>query len=329
MGFENRDYAQESSYSSYGGGAGLQTAGVVKKIVIGTVVIFLLQVLLMSTETRMVQVQGGDGEVAAETAVVPVRVRSSPITEWFAFNGEDIVFRGQVWRLLTYAFLHSTDGMLHLIFNMLVLWSLGRAVEELTGSKEFLWFYLVAAVFAAIFYLAFWFGIKLVRGDGSLGAMIGASGAVGACLAMYALHFPRRKLSLFGIFELEARVLVIGLLVLDGLGLLATIVEVGNSRTAHASHIGGALFAWIYFKRQLRLSNITQGFNFGAVKRTAKAKRSSLKIYTPDSEPKRKESVPAETVDAILEKISEQGEESLTKSERATLKKASKQYRDR
>ena len=87
------------------------------------------------------------------------------------------------------------------------------------------------------------------------------------------------------------------------------------------------MFAWIYFKRQMRLSSITKGFNFGAVKRTVKAKRSDLKIYAPETEAKREDSIAAETVDSILAKISEQGEESLTDSEREILTKASKQYR--
>ncbi len=334
MGFENRDYAKDSSYSSYGGGYGLKATGVVKKIVIVTGVIFLLQVLTMSSDTALVEVPdpgaeaSADGRQAPQRRVVPVKTQSEPITEIFAFNGEDIVYRGQVWRLLTYAFLHSTSDPLHLIFNMLVLWTLGRAVEELCGSREFLWFYMVSAVFAAIFYLAFWFGLKLMRPVG-LGSMLGASGAVGSCLALYALHYPRRKISLFGVFDLEARVLIGGLLVLDGLGLLARVAEVSNSRTAHASHLGGALFAYIYFKRQMRLSSITKGFNFGSVKRTVKAKRSDLKIYAPETGPRSKDSIATETVDAILAKISEQGEESLTDSERETLTRASKQYRDR
>lgn len=345
MGFENRDYAQDSSYSSYGGGFGTQSSGVVKKIVIVTIAVFVLQILTSSGRPAPIAAPADirDNQSEAEdTAETPNQARPSvdvrpvpqsgetlgPLKEIFAVRADYVVFRGQVWRLLTYAFLHSTSGPMHLLFNMLVLWSLGRAVEELLGGKEFLWFYLVSAVFAAICYVLFAFGMALAGARG-IAYMLGASGAVRACLVLYALHYPNRKISLFGVFELEARVLVAGLLILDALPLASRIAGFGSSNVAHTTHLGGALFAWIYFKRQMRLSSITQGFNFGAMKRKVKAKRSDLKIYAPAPEPRRKDAVAAETVDAILAKISEHGEESLTKSERETLKKASKQYRDR
>src|SRR5262245_21570323 len=41
------------------------------------------------------------------------------------------VLDGQVWRLLTYAFLHDTGGILHILFNMLFLWWFGSDVEDL------------------------------------------------------------------------------------------------------------------------------------------------------------------------------------------------------
>jgi len=56
------------------------------------------------------------------------------------------VMDGQIWRLLTYAFLHDTQIPLHIIFNMLFLWWFGSDVEDLYGSKEFLAVYLVGAV---------------------------------------------------------------------------------------------------------------------------------------------------------------------------------------
>ena len=69
------------------------------------------------------------------------------------------VLQGQVWRLLTYAFLHSTDQSIpwHIIFNMLFLWWFGHEMEELYGPREFLTFYLVAAFLGGIaFFLWQW-----------------------------------------------------------------------------------------------------------------------------------------------------------------------------
>ena len=45
---------------------------------------------------------------------------------------------GEVWRLLTYAFLHSGDIM-HILFNMLALWWFGRAVEDILLLNFYPW----------------------------------------------------------------------------------------------------------------------------------------------------------------------------------------------
>src|SRR5262249_10051649 len=73
------------------------------------------------------------------------------------------VFDGQVWRLVTYAFLHdpgvasSPGGFYwHIIFNMWFLWLFGGYVEERYGSKEFLAFYLLAALAGGITYTLGW-----------------------------------------------------------------------------------------------------------------------------------------------------------------------------
>src|SRR5262249_24958327 len=85
-------------------------------------------------------------------------------------------WHGEVWRLLTYGFLHSTDFPLHIVFNMLALWFTGRAIEERLGTREFLVFYLLGIVVAGgAFLLTNWGG----------GFALGASGGVSAVLVLY------------------------------------------------------------------------------------------------------------------------------------------------
>jgi membrane associated rhomboid family serine protease len=64
------------------------------------------------------------------------------------------VLDGQVWRLLTYAFLHSPGELLHILFNMLFLWWFGTDVEDLYGPREFLAVYLVSAVAGGLVFTA-------------------------------------------------------------------------------------------------------------------------------------------------------------------------------
>lgn len=316
MGLQNRDYARESS--NFGGGGGTfvsSTGGVVKKIVIATAAVFLLQLLTQNKSGNLV-------------------------TAWLGVDYTAITGSGQVWRLLTYALCHSTHDPLHIIFNLYLLWMLGREVEELYGSKEFAWFYGVSAVFGAICYLMVGMVLAYTSKRG-IGQMTGASGAVIACLVLYALHYPRRKVYVWGVIAVEMRWLVGVAVALDLYPLIAElfnrkVVDITGANVAHACHLGGALFGWFYFKRQIRLSNIIKGGFLGVAKKKIKARQSDLKLFAPaDSKPAENKprpstpSVSGEQVDALLAKISEQGEESLTDREREILKEASRQYRDK
>ncbi|MEM9412974.1 MAG: rhomboid family intramembrane serine protease, partial [Planctomycetota bacterium] len=99
------------------------------------------------------------------------------------------------WQLLTYGFAHapitSKESFFHVGGNMLVLFFLGRSVEEHLGSKEFLKFYLVAILAAGI-------GFFLLN-ISEPGLMLGASGAVSAVVALFIFLFPKRTLLLMGV----------------------------------------------------------------------------------------------------------------------------------
>ena len=70
-------------------------------------------------------------------------------TELFALQ-RSLVMEGRVWRLLTYAFLHDPGNLWHILFNMLFLWWFGADMEDLLGPREFLAYYLVAAVLGGL-----------------------------------------------------------------------------------------------------------------------------------------------------------------------------------
>src|SRR5262249_2534757 len=99
--------------------------------------------------------------IGINVAVFIVQVLTLPAdpTEMGWFTGAfeldvDHVLHGQVWRLLTYAFLHDPRVIMHILFNMLFLWWFGSDVEDLYGPREFLTFYLSASFVGG---LAFFF----------------------------------------------------------------------------------------------------------------------------------------------------------------------------
>ena len=118
-----------------------------------------------------------------------------PITEGLWLD-VDKVMAGQVWRLLTYAFLHDREALLHIVFNMLFLWWFGHEVENIYGGKEFLAFYLAAALISSLAYVLW----QLVVG--AHGSALGASGAVSAVVVLVAINRPLQAIAGFGIVAL-------------------------------------------------------------------------------------------------------------------------------
>jgi membrane associated rhomboid family serine protease len=93
-----------------------------------------------------------------------------------------------IWQIITYAFLHSTDNIAHLLFNMLGLWMFGAEIERFVGAWRLLSCYFASVVTAALTQL---FVPELLGAQPA--PTIGASGGVFGLLLAYALLFPHRK----------------------------------------------------------------------------------------------------------------------------------------
>jgi membrane associated rhomboid family serine protease len=93
-----------------------------------------------------------------------------------------------LWQIITYAFLHSTDNITHLLFNMLGLWMFGAEVERYVGPRRLLACYFASVITAALsqLFIPILFGAPPAP-------TIGASGGVFGLLLAYACLFPRRK----------------------------------------------------------------------------------------------------------------------------------------
>ena len=78
---------------------------------------------------------------------------------WLTFNvlaleSGDLLRPWFWYRLISYGFAHSPNTIQHVLFNMLGLFFLGRAVEQRMGSREFLWFYLTAVLLGGLLWAA-------------------------------------------------------------------------------------------------------------------------------------------------------------------------------
>jgi membrane associated rhomboid family serine protease len=141
-------------------------------------------------------------------------------------GGSQVAF--QPWQLVTYAFLHG--GLLHLAFNMFALYMFGGPIEQVFGTRRYLFYYFVCVVSAAIAQLA----VSAITG--AVYPSIGASGGVFGLLLAYAIYFPRNRIMLlFPPIPMPARVFV---LVYAGLELFFGVTGTQEG-VAHFAHLGG------------------------------------------------------------------------------------------
>ncbi|MCH2211816.1 MAG: rhomboid family intramembrane serine protease [Fuerstiella sp.] len=296
MGIDSREYLRDDGDVAFNGRGSVQPMSVVTKIILATVAVFVLQVVLKSQDGRSV------------------------LERWFILNGSEL-FGGQIWRLLSYAFLHDTGYLLHIGLNMYMLYVLGRATAQLTGNREFLWFYAVSAMFSGLCSVCFY---RLLKVDPNI---LGASGAVYAVFTLFAMHYPRQKLYLFGLLGIEVRWLLLIYVAIEANPVIRQLAdgELGRDGTAHSAHLGGLLFGWLYFRWNMRFSNWWDGVA-GRASTRIRAGKSGLRVYNPKEQP---ESNLSDRVDAILAKISREGEQSLTDRERRILRQASEQMKKR
>jgi len=241
----------------------------------------------------------------------------------------DKVLHGEVWRLLTYAFLHSTSAIDHILWNMLFLFWFGSDVEDLYGPKEFLAFYLVSAVLGGVAHVVL----------GKMGwvvpaPVLGASGAVTAVLVLCACHFPTRIILLMFLLPVPIWLFVIFAVAKDFYSFLGSV----NHGVAVDVHLAGAAFGFAYYKLHWRLLNWLPQLRAWR----QRLARPRLRVYRGEEEqalveaplkvsaaaPLEDEQLEAK-MDAILEKISQTGKESLTESERELLLRASEVFKRR
>jgi membrane associated rhomboid family serine protease len=213
---------------------------------------------------------------------------------------------GYLWQLFTYMFLHSPFLLRHLIFNMMGLFFLGPEVERGMGGKHFLTMYLLSGVLGGV-------GWVLLSGDG---LCVGASGALMGVFASFAVLYPKQRLSLIFLpmFTFNAWVLVLGFTLIE----LFLYLGRPDSTVAHTVHLAGGVAGCFYTLAVFRPNVLRMGWM---------SKRSG-RVRTRSTAGNGSTMTTAE-LDGILEKISKDGMQSLTRHERALLNRASEQRRNR
>lgn len=172
----------------------------------------------------------------------------------YLYKPYDVHHHGEYYRIFTHVFLHG-DPM-HLVFNMLALYSFGPLLEYIFRSNY--GFVIGNIVFIAFFILSSLFStlIQYARHkDHEFYRSLGASGAISSIVFATILIFPTMKLLVF--FAIPMPAILFGVLYL---GFEFWADKNSKGRIAHDAHISGALFG-IVFILITNIEDVKAAFN--------------------------------------------------------------------
>ncbi|MEM9346088.1 MAG: rhomboid family intramembrane serine protease [Planctomycetota bacterium] len=276
MGYQDRHYHQDGRGPKFGG---MRSGSVVTWLLIINCVVFVL-----------------DGILTHGTRV-PDWMKPFVIG-WFSVD--QAVYGGQVWRFVTYQFLHA--GLFHILFNMIGLYFFGPMMEQWWGSRRFLAFYLLCGIVGALPMIL----LVVIGVFPAEVVLVGASGAIYGVLIGAAALYPNQEVRLLiPPIPMKLRTMAIVFLTISFISVLA-----GSNDGGNAAHLAGAALGFLLVKKpgllswadRLSAQAIQDGYTQGRYEKKMK-----------------KEQATREEVDRILSKVSEQGLQSLTKREKRIL----------
>jgi membrane associated rhomboid family serine protease len=224
------------------------------------------------------------------------------------------------WQLVTYMFMHG--GLTHLLFNMIALWMFGAQLEHTWGSKKFFTYYMICGIGAGL--------STLLIGPmfGPAAPTVGASGAIYGVLIAFGVLFPDTPIYIYFLLPIQARYFVMLYIALE---VYAGVTSSGDG-VAHFAHLGGAAVGYVYLLVDQQRLPFSRAFGnvrkkFGGGSSAGNTGRFSTRdvadahFHDITDEQDR---VTQAQIDAILDKISQSGYQSLTAEEKAILFEASK-----
>lgn len=336
MGIYDRDYARADRGGGYrdsyagsggpggvGGGRGLSRMSmwtVNTWLIVSNVVIHVLALTVFSTPGP----RGGRWSVLHEYG------HFSTAKGFFEIvhnqSGNQLVLNLQVWRLLTFQFLHDPNSILHLFFNMFGLWIFGSMVEQVLGRRKYLAFYLVCGIMGGVLYvflnLLGMMGINLpgVLDSDPRSPLVGASAGVFGVIIACAYLAPNAVVQLiFPPIPLKMKYFAYGYV---GLALFNLLVS-GRNAGGDAAHIGGAIAGYFFIRNPHHL------LDFFDILGNSKKPRGPRGPRGRPGKPGKPRAPSEDEIDRILDKVNLKGIQSLTAKEKKVLEKASREGRGR
>ncbi len=297
------------------------------------------------------------GEAPACKALILINVavfilcyvtQGSGLRDSLVATSKDVLDHGQVWRLLTATFVHA--DAFHILWNLLFLWIVGREVEAIYRTRDFIALYLTAAVIGSLA----WLLVDRFALGGTPRELSGAAGPISAVAVIAALYHPTREILLFLVLPVPLWLVVV-LYVGGDLGRDAFFKGMsGPEALAGASaHLAGAGYGFLFKQFDLRWSRLLGLLPFGT-------RRPRFRVVAPPEPRDRVSAGPSrsagagvgggvdvpstarptltpfepeegldERLDEVLAKIAREGRTGLTDEENRILEAASRRARNR
>ena len=252
------------------------------------------------------------------------------ILQWVELPSDLGLLLHRPWTLITYMFAHY--GFLHILFNMLWLYWLGRIFMEYFSPKQLTGVYLLGGLGGALLFLIAYNTLPYFRILPEPAFLEGASASVIAIVVATAVYAPDYRIGLLFLGEVPLKWVALVTVAIAVLGL-----DAGNVG-GNIAHIGGAVVGAWFGLRIKRGRDITRPlnaaidavvglFNGRSWKLPKHEKKSAAKYSRAQAQPRGTDPakmVSEEELDKILGKIKVAGYDALTDEEKDKLFKASR-----
>lgn len=220
------------------------------------------------------------------------------------------------WTLITYMFTHK--GIWHILFNMLWLYWFGIIFLQYLDQRKLVSVYLLGGISGALMYIAAFNIFPAFRNVLPDSVAIGASASVMAIVVAIAAYVPNYTVNLFLLGSIRIKYMALGIFI------LTSIMDFSVNSGGKLAHMGGALFGYLYIVRLKHGRDMGKGVNkiidfFVTMFKPRKNLRVTYKTPSDDFEYNKMKNEHQARINAILEKISKGGYDSLTKEEKDLL----------
>lgn len=250
-----------------------------------------------------------------------------PVLEQLMSTNDLQLLLRKPWTVVTYMFTHYEP--LHILWNMMMFWFSGQLFQGLLGERRMLGNYVLGGLAGFVFFLLGGL-LPAHLGLGGTSMILGASASVMSVLVGIATYRPDMEVGLMLVGSVRLKYIAIVVLIIDLIS-----IRQGDNTGGHMAHIGGALYGFLAARMLQRGTDWSMSF-VNALARLGDlfsgiGKRRRLRVehkrpkarVVQDAEFNGVRRAKQDRIDAILDKISRSGYDSLSKDERDFLFRAS------